>query len=207
ILADDWRTVNTAKLTYLQPIESPIGSTSPGSSDANFLVTLSQPASGTVTVDYHTVAGTAGSGDFTPTSGTLTFAPGQQSQTIAIPITSDSLSEPNEQFTVVLTNAQGATLARATGTATIIDGTPAPTPAPTPPPPPPPTVPDPPPATPPSTGMEGQFTTVDSWNSGFQGSVAVKNDGAAVSGWQIEIDMPYQITSIWNAVIVSHDAT
>src|SRR5207302_10580507 len=26
------------------------------------------------------------------------------------------------------------------------------------------------------------------------------------TGWQIAIDMPYQITDIWNAKIVSHDA-
>ena len=28
----------------------------------------------------------------------------------------------------------------------------------------------------------------------------------ATRGWQIAIDMPYQITNIWNATIVSHDA-
>src|SRR5262249_49524397 len=35
----------------------------------------------------------------------------------------------------------------------------------------------------------------------------VHNTGAgATNGWQIEIDMPYQITDIWNATIVSHSA-
>jgi hypothetical protein len=35
----------------------------------------------------------------------------------------------------------------------------------------------------------------------------VHNSGAAATnGWQIEIDMPYQISSIWNATIVSHSA-
>ena len=121
ILADDWRTVNQAKLTYLQPIESPFGDA--GSSAALFTVTLSQPATQAVTVGFHTVAGTATTADFTPLSGTLTFAPGEQSKTISVPVIADTLSEPNEQFTVVLTNAQGATIATATGTATIVDET------------------------------------------------------------------------------------
>jgi hypothetical protein len=51
--------------------------------------------------------------------------------------------------------------------------------------------------------MQGQFTTTNSWNGGFQGNIAVTNDGSAVTAWQIEVDMPYQITSVWNAVIIS----
>ncbi|MBV9627887.1 MAG: cellulase family glycosylhydrolase, partial [Xanthobacteraceae bacterium] len=205
ILADDWTTVNTAKLTYLQPIEQPIGSSSGGgSSAANFLVTLSAPASQTITVDYHTVAGTATTADFTPSSGTLTFAPGQQSQTISVPITADTENDPNEQFTVVLTNAQGATLATATGTATILDSAspsppPTPTPSPTP-------TPVPAPSPSPSTDLQGQFSATNIWNGGFQGNVTVTNDGSAVTAWQIEIDMPYQITNIWNAQIISQNA-
>jgi chitinase len=200
ILADDWTTVNTAKLTYLQPIEEPIGSsTSTGSSDANFLVTLSAPASQPITVDYHTVAGTATTADFTPSSGTLTFAPGQQSQTISVPITTDPTNNSNEQFNVVLTNAQGATLATATGTATILDNAaPSPSPAPTPGP-----VPTPTPTPAPTADMQGQFSATNTWNGGFQGNITVTNDGAAVTAWQIEVDMPYQITNIWNAQIIS----
>src|SRR6185369_12167294 len=37
--------------------------------------------------------------------------------------------------------------------------------------------------------------------------VEVKNGGSATTSWQIEVDMPYQITSIWNAKIISHDST
>ena len=202
ILADDWTTVNTAKLTYLQPIEQPLGSgsTGTGSSDANFLVTLSAPASQTITVDYHTVAGTATTADFTPSSGTLTFAPGQQSQTISVPITADP-DNSGEQFTVVLTNAQGGTLATATGTATILDSS---------------TVSQPPdnsttaassrPYTLAIGRRAGQFSATNTWNGGFQGNVTVTNDGSAVTAWQIEVDMPYQITNVWNATIISQSA-
>src|SRR5262249_48348026 len=126
---------------------------------------------------------------------------GQQSQTISIPITADSVIEPNEQFTVVLTNAQGATLAIATGTATIIDSAAPSQPPTTTPPPPAPT-----PTPPTSTEVQGQFTATNTWNGGFQGTVTVTNGGSAVTAWQIEVDMPYQITNIWNATVISHNA-
>ncbi|HEY0805248.1 MAG TPA: Calx-beta domain-containing protein, partial [Pseudonocardiaceae bacterium] len=193
ILADDWSTVNPAKLAYLTPIEFNLGSGT-GSATGNaatFVLTLSAPATGAVTVDFHTVAGDATSGtDFTASSGSVTFAAGEQSKTIAIPITADTANEPNEHFTVVLSNAQGATITRATGTATIVDDD-----APVTPPPPPPA----------SSDLSGQFAATDTWSGGFNADVTVHNDGAAAS-WQIAIDMPYQITNIWNATIVSHDA-
>jgi len=84
-------------------------------------VTLSAPATETVTVDYHTVFGTAGSADFTGASGTVTFAPGETSKTISIAITPDMLVEGNEQFTVVLSNPHSATVADGTGVGTIVD--------------------------------------------------------------------------------------
>ena len=50
-----------------------------------------------------------------------------------------------------------------------------------------------------------QFALADSWSSGFNGNVVVHNDGSSTTGWQIVIDMPNQITDIWNAKILSHD--
>ena len=194
ILADDWTSVNQAKLAYLKPIEFDLGDGAGGTGPAaTFVLTLSKPATEIVTVDFHTVAGDATSADFTGSSGSVTFAPGEQSKTISIAITPDQLSEANEHFTVVLTNATGATIARATGTATIVDDDA------------PPVTPPPPPT--PSVGLQAQFSVVDSWSNGFNADVAVHNDGAATAGWQIAIDMPYQITNIWNATIVSHDTT
>jgi hypothetical protein len=67
--------------------------------------------SGTSTVDYTTADDTATAGsDYTLTSGTLTFAPGQASAMISIPIASDGNDEPAEQFTVTLSNPIAATL-------------------------------------------------------------------------------------------------
>jgi hypothetical protein len=160
------------------------------------VLTLSARASATVTVDFHTVAGDATNGaDFTATSGSVTFAPGEQSKTISIPITADTVSEPNEHFTVVLSNAAGATITRATGTATIVDDD---------------TAPAPPVAslvTPPSISsgdLSAHFAATDTWSGGFNADIVMHNDGAAAT-WQIAIEMPYQITNIWNATIVSHD--
>ena len=92
-----------------------------GSSLAFFQVTLSAPSSRTITVDYNTVAGTATALDFTPSSGTLTFPPGQTFNNIVIPTTDDLLCEGSETFTVNLSNATNATISDGEGEATITD--------------------------------------------------------------------------------------
>ena len=64
-----------------------------------------------VTVEYATADGTADAGeDYTETSGTLTFSPGQTSRTISVPVTDDSLAEYHETFTLTLSNPVNATL-------------------------------------------------------------------------------------------------
>lgn len=89
---------------------------------AGFTVTLSAPSASQVTVNYQTSPGTATSpADYTATSGTLTFAPGTTTATIQVPIASDSLPEPNETFSVVLSAPTNALLAKATGVGTILD--------------------------------------------------------------------------------------
>jgi hypothetical protein len=118
-------------MAYLTPIEfhfdDPEGAPGPAP-HVDFLLTLSQPATSTVTVDYRAVAGEATAADFTGGSGSIAFAPGEQSKTISIGITPDTLAESNEHFTVVLSNAQGATIARTSAVGTILDDDPATTP-------------------------------------------------------------------------------
>jgi hypothetical protein len=93
-----------------------------GATVASFTVTLSQPSSRTVTVDYATADGTATAGsDYIAATGTLSFAPGTVTQTVGVTITGDVLDEPDETFVVVLSNATGAALAVARGTGTIAD--------------------------------------------------------------------------------------
>jgi Calx-beta domain/Carboxypeptidase regulatory-like domain/Beta-propeller repeat len=62
-------------------------------------------AAGSLTVDYTTANGTAIAGkDYTASSGTLTFAAGETSKTIQIPILDDATTEGDETFTISLSN-------------------------------------------------------------------------------------------------------
>jgi hypothetical protein len=89
---------------------------------ATFTVTLSAISSQTVTVDYATAPYTAASGlDFSPTSGTLTFDPGQTTQTIDVDVIGDTLPEGLETFRVNLSSAASATIADSQGIGTILN--------------------------------------------------------------------------------------
>jgi hypothetical protein len=93
-----------------------------GEQQMTFTVTLSAPAGLPVTMNYATINGTATSGaDFTAGAGTLTFATGETTKTITVPILGDTTQEGNETFTVSLTNVANATVTKANGTGTIID--------------------------------------------------------------------------------------
>lgn len=60
-------------------------------------------------------------GDFKPTAGTVTFAPGETSKTVCVDITGDDDIEPDETVKLVLSNPKGGELGTATGTGTIIN--------------------------------------------------------------------------------------
>ena len=98
-----------------------------GAGTATFTVTLSQAATGNVTVQYATANGTATAGaDYTAAAlTTLTFAPGETSKTITVAVVNDPAVEGNESFTVNLSNASSnATILDGTGIATIVDNAP-----------------------------------------------------------------------------------
>ncbi|HZQ78322.1 MAG TPA: Calx-beta domain-containing protein [Acidimicrobiia bacterium] len=89
---------------------------------ATFTVTLSPARPRTVTVNYGTVDGTATApADYTATSGTLTFAPGETTKSVAVPIRPDVRYEPTEHFTLHLSSPVRATLGDADGLGTITD--------------------------------------------------------------------------------------
>jgi Calx-beta domain-containing protein/glycosyl hydrolase family 99 len=91
-----------------------------GTANANFTVSLSAASSNPVTVFYTTADGTATApGDYTPTTGLLTFAPNETSKTVAVPVVGDAAVESNETFSVNLSNASNATIADAQGVGTI----------------------------------------------------------------------------------------
>ncbi len=92
---------------------------------AGFVVSLNEPSTAAVTVEYQTANGTASApGDYAAASGVLTFAPGETSKSIEIQINDDSVAESVEQFTVTLGNPVGALLNDFSATGTIVDDEP-----------------------------------------------------------------------------------
>ncbi len=101
--------------------------------NAIFTVTLSAALNQLTTVDYATVDDTATSPeDYTATSGTLRFNPGETTKTITVAIAADTLDEPNEQFVITLSNPVNAAIATPQAIATITDDDEPPTPEPEP---------------------------------------------------------------------------
>ena len=95
---------------------------SEGDGSAVFSVILRGQSTGTVTVPYETSNGSAiADSDYTATSGTLLFQPGEQAKTIAVEVVDDSAAEGDEKFTVSLSEPPNATLLKGVGTATIVD--------------------------------------------------------------------------------------
>jgi capsular polysaccharide biosynthesis protein len=82
-----------------------------GTAIAAVPVTLDRPRATTITVDYATLDNTAFSpSDFAPASGTVTFAPGQTSQTVNITVNGDLQREADELALVSFSNPSFGTL-------------------------------------------------------------------------------------------------
>ena len=87
-----------------------------------FTVSLTSASAQTVMVNYATVGGSAQPGtDYATSTGTLTFPTGTVTRTIVVPTIADDLVEPNESFTVQLSNPGNATIGDATGFGTIVN--------------------------------------------------------------------------------------
>ncbi|HOB50133.1 MAG TPA: cellulase family glycosylhydrolase [Mycobacterium sp.] len=157
-----------------------------GTTNANFTVTLSKTATDPVTVGYSTANGTATAGtDFTARSGTLTFAPGVTAQTVTVAVTGDTAVESDETFTVALANPSGATLSRATATATIKnDDVAAPVPS--------------------QGAATVNYAVTNDWGSGHNAAMTVTAGQSNLTNWTVEFDSPAKIVNIWNAQITSH---
>ena len=93
-----------------------------GTTDYVFGVTLSHQTDQNVSFKFSAADATAMLGsDFQPSSGTVTFTPGQVSQQIIVQVNGDTDPEPNETFFLQLTNAVGLSLAQATPQGTILN--------------------------------------------------------------------------------------
>ncbi|WP_427917053.1 putative Ig domain-containing protein [Xanthomonas campestris] len=114
--------VNDDALPSLSIDDVSVNEGNSGTTTATFTVTLSAASGQTVLVNYASADGTATAGsDYVARSGTLTFAPGTTAQGVAITVNGDTAVEPNETFSVGLSGVSNASIARATGTGTIIN--------------------------------------------------------------------------------------
>lgn len=93
-----------------------------GTTEAGFILSLSDPSAKTVTIDFKTADGIATAGsDYLATSGTLTFAPGKTSQTIHASVIGDTTVEPLETFSVNFAYPTNASLTTTFATGFIKD--------------------------------------------------------------------------------------
>ncbi|WP_394497178.1 Ig-like domain-containing protein [Shewanella sp. ENK2] len=90
---------------------------------ALFTLTLSEPSTETITLDYSSEELTALFGeDFTNVSGTVTFLPGETTAYITVPITDDLIVEDSPEFALInLSNVTNAVLGDTQATLRIYD--------------------------------------------------------------------------------------
>ncbi|MEH1989437.1 Calx-beta domain-containing protein [Nostoc sp.] len=109
----------TISISDVSVIEGNTGATA----NTNFTISLSNPNSQQVTVNFNTVDGTAqiADSDYNSASGTITFNPGETSKTLSIGVVGDNKFETDETFSVNLLGATNAAIADNLGVATIIN--------------------------------------------------------------------------------------
>ena len=87
-----------------------------------FTVTLSEPTTTDLVIQYETVAGSAAGGsDFVPRTGQLTIAAGATSGTITIDLLDDNVVEASEAFVVRLLSVEGGEIEDGEAVGTILD--------------------------------------------------------------------------------------
>jgi autotransporter-associated beta strand protein len=150
---------------------------SAGTGPVVFSVTLNRPLNQgeAVSVHYATADGTAKAGvNYAVTQGTLTFTAGQSLATVSVPFIGGLLPGSTEQFSLLLSDPVGATLAASAAAGIIEDN-------------------DPP------ISVAVTYQTTDDWGTGFNGQINITNNGSqAINTWQLAFDFPYQITSSWS---------
>ena len=93
-----------------------------GTTPASFTVSRSGSTSNSASVQWAMQPGSADVSDFSgSTSGSISFAAGEISKTITLNINGDNIAEPDETFSVLLSNPTGATLASSNASMTIVN--------------------------------------------------------------------------------------
>ena len=133
-------------------------------SNGTVTVTLSQASTNPVTVDYFTTNASGTSpADFTAGSGTLTFAPGETSKTITVPIATDAANEADEAFFVDLRNAVNAAIQDSRGRVIIPIGD-----------------------APPAARIEQVYVKGSAWNARFLAELVEEGVGTAEYGYRVD---------------------
>jgi len=95
--------------------------------NATLSLSLTNPSSQSVSVNYSTASGSAVLGeDFVNSSGTLVFPVGETNKSISIPIKDDDVYESDETFTLNLSGETNALLSVVQATVTIVENEPYP---------------------------------------------------------------------------------
>lgn len=94
-----------------------------GTKKLDFLIILSATSNLSVRLDYATTDGTAtvSNNDYQPTTGSVTFAPGERIKTITVLVNGDINSEADETFFVNIKNPVNASISRSQGIALILN--------------------------------------------------------------------------------------
>jgi len=127
---------NVVNVTVVPPAAPPVLSVADASAlesagSIPAVVSVAPSPTASATVHYATADGSAKAGsDYTSTSGTLTFQPGQTQKTVSIPIQNDNTPGANLTFTFNLSSPTGATLGTSSATMTIRNDDVAPAPLP-----------------------------------------------------------------------------
>ncbi len=182
ILEDDWITVRQEAVELLAPLLEEGGGGSV--TFAEFEVILDSAAAEELVFQVRSEDGTATAGeDYEAISENLAFQPGETSKTLSVALTPDFEEEADETFSLILTGPDGS---EASGLATILDDDAG----------------DPPPPPPSGEDFSLEVEVVNDWGSGAQLGVSLTNESMSVAeGWAIGIDLPFEITQIWDAEI------
>ena len=114
-------TITNDDSPFLIIADATIAEGNSGTTNLVFSVSLNSAAASDVTVEFATANDTATAGsDFVTTTGTLTFAAGELTKTITVPLLGDTSIELTETLLLNLSNATGATISdpQAVGTIT-----------------------------------------------------------------------------------------
>jgi uncharacterized delta-60 repeat protein len=101
-------------------VNDPLAQSGSAPTQIPFTVSLTASSSSTVQVSYATADRSAIAGtDYTATSGTLTFDPGETTKVVNVPILAQPAPHPNKDFFLVLSNPVNASLPKGAGIGTI----------------------------------------------------------------------------------------